>query len=187
MYFSSVVVMKATRYLVLFALSLTSVLAADADWKAVVTETVPLFGHRNWIVIADSAYPDQSADGIETIVSNADQLEVLQFVLDTLAHSPHVTPTVYLDQELSFLDEADAPGVGAYRDQLKAMVQDKTGQSLPHEKIIGKLDEVSRTFHVLLIKTKLTIPYTSVFLQLDCAYWPPEAEKRLRQRMATSR
>jgi hypothetical protein len=24
------------------------------------------------------------------------------------------------------------------------------------------------------------MPYTSVFLQLDCAYWGPDAEKKLR-------
>src|SRR5437660_1211601 len=101
--------MKTSRYMVVFALAATSLFAGDADWKTVVTETVPLFGHRNWIVVADSAYPDQSAPGIETIVSNADQLEVLQFVLDTLAHSPHVTPTVYIDQELNFVEDGDAP------------------------------------------------------------------------------
>jgi len=32
---------------------------------------LPLFGHRNWIVVADSAYPAHSMPGIETIVSGA--------------------------------------------------------------------------------------------------------------------
>jgi hypothetical protein len=30
----------------------------------------------------------------------------------------------------------------------------------------------------------MTMPYTSVFLQLDCAYWGPEAEQKLRAAMA---
>ena len=42
----------------------------------------------------------------------------------------------------------------------------------------------SKTFRVLIIKTTLTIPYTSVFLQLDCAYWSAAAESRLRAKMA---
>ncbi len=48
------------------------------------------------------------------------------------------------------------------------------------EELIGKLDEAGKTFHVLLLKTNLCLPYTSVFLQLDCAYWNADAEKRLR-------
>jgi hypothetical protein len=30
----------------------------------------------------------------------------------------------------------------------------------------------------------LTIPYTSVFLRLDCGYWTDEQEKKLRAKMA---
>jgi hypothetical protein len=30
----------------------------------------------------------------------------------------------------------------------------------------------------------MTLPYTSVFLQLDCGYWSADAERRLREAMA---
>ncbi|MBV9268229.1 MAG: hypothetical protein JO061_18820 [Acidobacteriaceae bacterium] len=159
----------------------------DAGWKKTVTETIPLYGHRNWIVIADSAYPDQSAAGIETIVSGADQIEVLKFVLAKLVQSPHVSPTVYTDRELNYLDDKDAPGISAYRDQLATLLKDRHTQTLPHEQIIAKLDQVSRAFHVLIVKTTLALPYTSVFMQLDCAYWPSDAEKRLRERMGSEK
>ena len=56
-------------------------------------------------------------------------------------------------------------------------------QSLPHEEIISKLDEAGQKFHVLVLKTRMTIPYTSVFIRLDCGYWTGEQEKRLRTRM----
>jgi hypothetical protein len=160
--------------------------AADTakDWTALVAERIPLYGHRNWIVIADSAYPAQSKDGIETVVSGAGQEEVLRGVMAQLADARHVTPIIYTDQELSFLDEEDAPGVGAYRDSLAEILSGKAVQTLPHEKLIAKLDEVSKTFRVLIIKTNMTIPYTSIFLQLDCAYWGPDAEKKLREKMA---
>jgi hypothetical protein len=32
----------------------------------------------------------------------------------------------------------------------------------------------------------MALPYTSVFLQLDCGYWSPEAEKRLRTTMGAT-
>jgi hypothetical protein len=52
--------------------------APPADWRAKVAESLPLFGHRNWILIVDSAYPEQSSLGIETVETNAPQLEVVR-------------------------------------------------------------------------------------------------------------
>lgn len=159
---------------------------SNSNWQQVLTERLPAYGHRNWIVVADSAYPAQARDGIETIVADADQLHVLEVVMRALAKSRHVTPIVHTDQELNYLDDAQAPGVEVYRDKLAGMFKDVTVESQPHEKIIEKLDEVSKTFRVLIIKTNMTVPYTSVFLQLDCAYWGPEAEKGLRAKMAAA-
>ena len=161
-------------------------LGADSNWQKILADRIPSYGHRNWIVVADSAYPAQTKEGIETVVANADQLEVLEAVLAALGKSKHVTPIVYTDQELKYLDDAQAPGVEAYRDRLAALFKDKTVGSLPHERLIERLDSVSQTFRVLIIKTTLTVPYTSVFLQLDCAYWGPDAEKGLRAKMAAA-
>lgn len=158
--------------------------ASSVNWQKLVTERLPQYGHRNWIVIADSAYPAQSREGIETVVADTDQMTVLRGVMGILAHAKHVTPVAYVDQELQYLDEKDAAGIDVYRQQLSVLFAGKTPQQLPHEQIISKLDQVSQTFRVLIIKTNMTLPYTSVFLQLDCAYWPPDAEKRLRERMA---
>ncbi len=158
--------------------------AGEERWKKVLAERIPLYGHRNWIVIADSAYPAQSRSGIETLVSEATHFEVLRTVLAALSASKHVRPIVYQDSELSFVQEADAPGVAAYRRQLAAMFRDAKVNTLPHEQIISKLDQTGQTFEILIIKSTLTIPYTSVFLQLDCAYWGPENEQKLRVAMA---
>jgi hypothetical protein len=35
-----------------------------------------------------------------------------------------------------------------------------------------------------VIKTTAAVPYTSVFLRLDCAYWSDDAERRLRAALA---
>jgi hypothetical protein len=158
--------------------------SAHDGWKQVLQTRIPLYGHRNWIVIADAAYPSQAGPGIETIVADAGQFDVLDFTLKSLANSRHLTPTIYTDQELHFLTDKDAPGISGYRDQLMAMLGDRKTTSLLHEKLIDKLDTVSKTFRVLIVKTNIALPYTTVFLQLDCAYWPSEAEARLRAVMA---
>ena len=156
------------------------------DWERQLNLLLPLFGHRNWIVVADSAYPAQSRSGIETIVSGAGQIEVAREVLDAIAASKHVRANIYLDQELEFVAEQAAPGVSAYRAQLADLLKAANAATMPHEQIIARLDQTAQVFRVLIIKTELTIPYTSIFFELDCGYWSAEARQRLRQAMAAS-
>ncbi len=37
--------------------------------------------------------------------------------------------------------------------------------------------------NVLILKTKSVIPYSSVFIRLNCKYWGDDAEERLRAKM----
>jgi hypothetical protein len=161
---------------------------APPDWRVRLNEELPLLGHRNWIAIVDSAYPLQTSEGIETIETNGDQLDVVRRVLHEVAETPHLRPVVFTDAELKAVPEDDAPGVTYYRDSLDHFFEALNSgslerQSLPHEQIIAKLDEAGKTFHVLVLKTRMTIPYTSVFLRLDCGYWTDAQEKRLREHM----
>jgi hypothetical protein len=149
-------------------------------WEAELTNRLPLLGHRNWIVVADSAYPAQSNPGIETIVTGADQLGVVRETAAQISASSHIRANIYIDTELSHVPENDAPGVSAYRSQLQAVFKGASIRVLPHEEIIRKLDTAGSLFRVLILKTRLTIPYTSVFFELDCGYWTAEAEARLR-------
>ena len=106
--------------------------------------------------------------------------QVLKEVLEAIDSAPHVRAVVMLDQELDNVDEADAPGVSDYRQTLQKLLSKSTTKVMPHEEIISELDEGSTLFNVLLFKTTMTIPYTSVFLQLDCGYWDAESDARLR-------
>ena len=155
-----------------------------ADWRVRLNEQLQLMGHRNWIAVVDSAYPLQTSAGIETIETNDDQLDVVKTVLGQIARAKHVRPVIFTDAELKLVPESDARGVTAYRDALTGLLGKTEAQSLPHEEIISKLDEAGKTFHILILKTNLTIPYTSVFIRLDCGYWGDDAEKRLRVAMA---
>jgi hypothetical protein len=138
------------------------------DWERQLNTSLPLYGHRNWIVVADSAYPAQSKPGIETVISGSGQLEVTRKVLDAVNASRHVRANVYLDQELDFVAEADAPGVTQYRSQLTELLKDANKITMLHEQIIAKLDQVSQVFRVLI------------------AYWPADSEERMRKAMAAA-
>lgn len=172
----------------ILALAPTSALADKGeanDWDIRLQAELPLLGHRNWIAVVDSAYPLQTSAGIETVNTNADQLAVLKTVLAKIAQAKHVRPVIFTDAELKTVPETDAAGVTGYREALTHLVANTEAQSLPHAEIISKLDEAGKTFRILVLKTTLTIPYTSVFIRLECAYWTPDAEKRLRRALAS--
>jgi hypothetical protein len=172
----------------IFALAQTHPAAGTGshqDWRVRLNQQLQLMGHRNWIAVVDSAYPLQTSAGIETIETNDDQLAVVKTVLGAIASAKHVRPVIFTDAELKVVPESDAKGVTDYREALSHLLAKDDAQSLPHEEIIAKLDDAGKTFHILVLKTTLTIPYTSVFIRLDCGYWSADAEKRLREAMAS--
>jgi hypothetical protein len=153
---------------------------SDLPWKKLLAQRLPLLGHRNWIGVVDAAYPWQTAPGLETVATGAAHLVVLKTVLDAVHRTAHVRALVRLDAELSVLSEDAAPGVDSLRQKMNTLLTGADVETIPHEKIIARLDAAARLFHVLLFKTTLTLPYTSVFLELDCGYWSSASEKVLR-------
>jgi len=168
---------------ILIVITSTVAVKAQGEWQQRVTGELPLMGHRNWIVIVDSAYPLQSSSGVETIETSADQLVVLDYVLNAVKASKHVRPLVHTDSELQYVPEGEVPGVEQYREQLKGRLSGIPVDSVLHQTLIDRLNEMGKSFHVLVLKTNMTIPYTSVFLQLDCRYWSAESEAKLRAKM----
>ena len=157
--------------------------AATPDWNKQLVGTMPLLGHRNWILIVDSAYPLQTSPGVETIETNAAQLEVVRTVLSEIDNSIQVRPVVFMDAELPFISDSDAPGVSAYRSEIGELLHKSSVQSRRHETLISDIEQAGKTFHVLVLKTNMTIPYTSLFIRLDCKYWSADQEKNLRLKM----
>ncbi|MGA3091664.1 MAG: RbsD/FucU domain-containing protein [Terriglobales bacterium] len=153
------------------------------NWEEILKDRLQLYGHRNWLVIADSAYPAQSRHAIETIVVDEEQSWVVQRAVAILGDMKHIKPNVYADAELGFVREEDAQGIGSYRENLGSLLKGQEVRVLPHEEIISRLDRAGEKFRMLVIKTNMQIPYTSVFFELDCGYWNTEAEKRLRAAM----
>lgn len=159
-------------------------LHAQTTWHDKLIRALPALGHRNWIVVADPGYPLQSEGGIEVVATNLSQTDLLKAVLDALAGSPHVRPVFYTDAELPFVPEGDALGISAYRAQLATLLTGGAVASAPHETLMTQLENESRNYHVLVLKSTTTLPYISVFMRLEYGYWSADAEKRLRAAMA---
>ena len=160
--------------------------ATPPAWRTKLAEAMPLLGHRNWILVVDSAYPLQISPGVETIDTNASQIDVVRIVLAAIERAPQVRPVVFMDAELPFVTDEDAPGVTTYRTEVMPLLEDYPLEQKPHEKIIADIDEAGKTFQVLVLKTNMTIPYTSVFIRLDCKYWTAYQERALRSKMAAT-
>ncbi len=156
------------------------------SWQHALDQALPIFGHRNWIVVADSAYPQQVSPGITTVQAHVEAIDVVSAVLHRVDSYGHVSARVYIDSEMRYLDEADAPGATKLRNELHALLGPHVPCEAAHEEIIGMLDKAGTTFRVLIIKTPSLVPYTSVFFELTCGYWTDAAEQRLRERMAAS-
>ena len=150
------------------------------NWEDRLASLLPLYGHRNWIVIADSAYPAQSKPGIETLFTGCEHAEVLGAVLDAISSSIHVRANAFVDAELKLLTETDAPGVSVLRHELNQRLAAYNKHELMHERLIRRIDQAGILFRILILKTTLAIPYSSVFLELNCGYWSDNLETRLR-------
>lgn len=177
------------KTLLLLALMLMIAITAGCRtaWQDKLTQNLSVMGHRNWIVVADSAYPAQNRPGIETIATGQDHIETVKAVLKAVDEAPHVRPIVYHDHELQSVSEVDAPGIECYRRELALLLQKRVVRTIPHEKLIARLDEAAKVFRILILKTDMTLPYTSVFFELDCGYWSAGAEKRLRDKMSQAK
>lgn len=151
------------------------------SWKTVLEEKMPLIGHRNWIVVTDMAYPLQTNPGIITLFAPEPYEQVIAKVSGMIKKAPHIFAHVYQDKEQLALSEDLAKGWNAYKEQLGKVLDQKEVTYLPHEELILKLDEISKLYQVIIIKTSLTIPYTSTFFELDCNYWDAEREAAIRK------
>lgn len=158
--------------------------AEEETWQEVLEYDLNLLGHRNWILVVDKAFPEQSSPGMKYLYVEDDLLPTLDYVLEALDNSTHVKPIIYQDKELSFITEEQVPGIDIFRSTADKVLQGRTVNTLLHDEVFGLLDESSSLFRVLVIKTNCTLPYTSLFLQLDCSYWGPENEMLLREQMS---
>ncbi len=68
--------------------------AAQPSWQMQLDGLLPLMGHRNWIIIADEAFPLQSSPGMVYISTGAALPEVAGYTMHLLSSSAHVQPVL---------------------------------------------------------------------------------------------
>ena len=149
------------------------------DWQDELKRIMPLLGHRNWVVITDMAYPLQSKEAITTLFAEEPYIEVVQNVLKILSSYPHVTPQVYQDRELSLLNDKICPDIDELKKNVSGVLSPFKATMLPHEELLATMDSAAAVYKVVIIKTNLTKPYTTVFFRLDCKYWDADKQKLL--------
>jgi len=154
---------------------------SEENWKTQINEQLPLLGHRNWILIVDKAFPAQNATGIVTINTGEPLLPVLRYTLNQIDSSTHIKPNFFTDKELNYVSEKQVPEIEKFKLQLFGIIPKDEAQTLFHDSVFVQIAKASQLFRIIVLKTNQLIPYSSVFIQLDCKYWNAENEKKLRE------
>jgi len=159
----------------------------NGEWRPEFKKELSLIGHRNWILIVDKAFPAQTAAGIMTIDTGEGLLDVTSYILQQIESSTHVKPIVYTDKELGFISHEMVKDVDSFRKSLDETIGKYNPQVIMHDSVFVKIDHASKLFKVLVLKTEGIIPYSSIFIELDCKYWSEENELLLRNIIAIDR
>lgn len=77
------------------------------DWRNELDRWLAAFGHRNIVAMVDSVCPQQAKHAVHTLVTGADQFEVLRLVFDRLKRMRHVRPAVAVDEGLALIVDLD--------------------------------------------------------------------------------
>lgn len=154
---------------------------AEREWKDQLYKNLAIVGARNWIVIAESSFPAYTGAGIKTMVSDKTSDEVLLDVLDMLEEEAHVVPRIMISSELRSVTEDYAPGIKRYRNNINKMLPGRQHFELMSRTINSLIEDAAKQFNVLVIKTKTSLPYSNIYIELDSGYWNSESETALRK------
>ncbi len=152
-------------------------------WFKQLDGEIAKLGSYNWIVIAEPAFPSLSRDGITTLTVPATTPEALDIVFQSIDSHGHVTPRIYTTRESLALSEDEAPGIKKFRQNLSLALHGREPAVLPSEALELLLTDAKKKYRVLILKTTTSLPYSSVFLELESGYWDGDAETSLRKRL----
>lgn len=158
-----------------------------SGWRGAVASQAGQLGYRNWIVIAEASFPAHSRPGVRQIAAGEDGAVILDEVLRTLERTEHVRPRIYLSRELRAVENDFAPGVDDYRERLQRALHGHEPTELEHQALLTLIEDVTKSFDVLVIRSSTALPYSSIFLELQPGYWDGESEARLRQQIERQR
>lgn len=159
----------------------------DQGWRDALAMQTAQLGYRNWIVIAEASFPAHSRPGVRQINANEEIPAVVDEVLRTLEQTEHVTPRVYVARELRAVENDYAPGIDEFRQQLKPAMHAHETTELENHSLVTLIEDATKSFNVLVIRTTTALPYTSVFMELQPGYWNSDSESALREKLERQR
>lgn len=159
-------------------------LPAD-NWQSQFEKQLAVSGHRNWVLVVDKAFPEQP--GMQVINTGEHLLPVVKKVLSLIDSSTHVKPNIYTDLELQYIDDSLAAGAAEYKNKLQSVLHNLPVQSILHDSVFLKMNAAQKLFSVTVLKTEEVIPYSSVFIELDCKYWNSSKEAKLRDKLKSAK
>jgi hypothetical protein len=161
--------------------------ASSSTWKEAVNRQVGQLGYRNWVIVAEASFPAHSRQGFRQVTADVDVPEAVDYVLNALEQTQHVRPRVYLPPEQRSVENDFAPGIDVMRKRIHDSLHGHETTELEQQSLLTLLEDASRSFDVLVIRTHTALPYSSVFLELQPGYWDADSENRLRDRMNDER
>lgn len=159
---------------------------APKPWLGTLRHELGYLGARNWIVIAEAAFPIQSRRGLRVIRVDGDIPNVLDGVEQIIEEKHHVKPRIYATTEIGNVSYDYAPGIKNYRKELDEALHGRETVRLDNAMLMRMLNDTTKTYRVLVIKTRTALPYASVFMELGSGYWDAESESVLRAEMEKS-
>ena len=161
--------------------------ASDSDrarpWKQTIRHELAFLGANNWVIVAEAAFPVQNRRGLRVISIDADIPDLVDGIEQVIEEKHHVKPRIYVTSEIGHVKYDYAPGVKHYRKQLESALHGRETISLNNAMLMRMLNDTSRTYRVLVIKSRTALPYSSVFMELGSGYWDSESESVLRDAM----
>ena len=152
----------------------------DSPLQTALRPELRKLGARNWIVISEAAFPIHSREGLDVIYIDSEIPELVDTVESLIEETHHLKPRVFLPAEISHIDYDYAPGVKAYRKDLQAAIHGKEPLELDHAALLEIIKNTSKSYRVLVIKSRTALPYSSVFMELGTGYWSADSESHLR-------
>ncbi|MBT7957912.1 MAG: hypothetical protein HN759_01140 [Akkermansiaceae bacterium] len=152
-------------------------------WKKTIRSELTYLGARNWVVVAEAAFPVQSRRGIRVIYIDAEIPDLVDGIEQVIEEKHHVKPRIYVTAEISKVEYDYAPGVKYYRKELESALHGREALALNNNMLMRMLRDTSKTYRLLIIKSRTALPYSSVFMELGSGYWDEESESHLRDMM----
>ncbi|MFK7910402.1 MAG: hypothetical protein AB8F34_07340 [Akkermansiaceae bacterium] len=156
---------------------------SSRPWKKTIRNELAHLGARNWIVVAEAAFPVQSRRGLRVIHIDADIPDLVDGIEQVIEEKHHVKPRIYVTSEIGKVEYDYAPGVKHYRKELETALHGRETLKLNNNMLMRMLEDTTKTYRVLVIKSRTALPYSSVFMELGSGYWDAESEVHLRNVM----